>query len=158
MRRPREWGGGERYKPADVYYHELRGVVTGTTPGDSVEVWFEGGGARSDSFTYGPSPRRRPRAGGRGRGLHGGVARAAAGARTTSATTSTRWRPTASPLDVYDVDARGRTAPDHLGVLSHYDAVIWYTGDDIVTRRVGLGRRATRAGWRWTRCSSSAPT
>ena len=39
--------------------------------------------------------------------------------------------------DVYDVDARDRTAPDHLGVLSHYDAVIWYIGDDIVTRRAG---------------------
>jgi hypothetical protein len=39
--------------------------------------------------------------------------------------------------DVYDVDDRGRTAPDHLGVLSHYDAVLWYTGDDIVTRRAG---------------------
>ena len=39
--------------------------------------------------------------------------------------------------DVYDVDARGRTAPDHLGVLSHYDAVVWYTGDDVVTRRAG---------------------
>ena len=41
--------------------------------------------------------------------------------------------------DVYDVDARGRVAPDHLGVLSHYDAVIWYTGDDNVTRRLGWG-------------------
>ena len=47
-----EWAGGERYTPADVYYRELRGVVTGTTPGDSVEVWFEGGGERSDPFTY----------------------------------------------------------------------------------------------------------
>ena len=41
------------------------------------------------------------------------------------------------PADVYDVDARGRIAPDQLGVLSHYDGVIWYTGDDIVTRRPG---------------------
>ena len=47
-----EWGGGERFKPAAVYYHEMRGVVTGTSPGDAVEVWFEGGGERSDSFTY----------------------------------------------------------------------------------------------------------
>ena len=36
--------------------------------------------------------------------------------------------------DVYDYDAEGRTAPDALGVLSHYDAVIWYTGNDNVTR------------------------
>ena len=39
--------------------------------------------------------------------------------------------------DVYDVDARGRIAPDQLGVLSHYKGVIWYTGDDAVTRRAG---------------------
>ena len=30
--------------------------------------------------------------------------------------------------DVYDVDAQGRIAPDALGVLSHYDAVVWDTG------------------------------
>ncbi len=41
--------------------------------------------------------------------------------------------------DVYDIDARGRIAPDALGVLSHYDAVVWYSGDDIVTRRAGWG-------------------
>jgi Arc/MetJ family transcription regulator len=28
-------------------------------------------------------------------------------------------------------------SPDHLGVLSHYDAVIWYTGDDDLTRQTG---------------------
>ena len=39
--------------------------------------------------------------------------------------------------DVYDVDVNGRTAPHHLGVLSHYDAVVWETGDDIITRAVG---------------------
>jgi len=31
----------------------------------------------------------------------------------------------------------GRQAPDHLGVLSHYDAVIWYKGNDFVTREPG---------------------
>ena len=37
---------------------------------------------------------------------------------------------------------RHRTA---LGVLSHYDAVIWYTGDDIVTREPGwAGGNASR--------------
>ena len=40
-------------------------------------------------------------------------------------------------FDVYDVDARGRTAPDHLGVLGHYDAVVWYTGNDLLTREPG---------------------
>ena len=31
----------------------------------------------------------------------------------------------------------GRQAPDPLGVLSHFDAVIWYTGDDYLTREPG---------------------
>ena len=36
--------------------------------------------------------------------------------------------------DVYDYDAEDRTAPHPLGVLSHFDAVIWYTANDNVTR------------------------
>ena len=47
-----EWEGGSKYNPASVYYRQMRGVVTGTDPGDSVEVWFEGGGQSSESFTY----------------------------------------------------------------------------------------------------------
>ncbi len=48
-----EWEGGERYGAGyDVYYHRLRGTVTGTNPGDSVRVWFEGGGKRSQAFEY----------------------------------------------------------------------------------------------------------
>ena len=46
-------------------------------------------------------------------------------------------RRTTSRYDVYDVDARTRRRPDWLGVLSHYKAVVWYTGDDYVTRRPG---------------------
>jgi hypothetical protein len=36
--------------------------------------------------------------------------------------------------DVYDVDAENRTAPSALGVLSHYDAIVWYTGEDLYVR------------------------
>ena len=39
--------------------------------------------------------------------------------------------------DIYDVDRRGNLSPDWLGVLSHYDAVIWYLGDDNLTRLPG---------------------
>ena len=35
---------------------------------------------------------------------------------------------------MYDYDAEDRKAPDPLGVLSHFDAVIWYTANDNVTR------------------------
>jgi Zinc carboxypeptidase len=132
-----EWEGGERFDPADVYYREMRGVVEGTDPGDSVEVWFEGGGEQSDSFTY------------------EAVSETGSRVLVVAAEDYTGASPAQTPgphyldyyvnalaangvaADVYDVDARNRTAPDHLGVLSHYDAVVWYTGDDIVTRAAG---------------------
>jgi len=132
-----EWTGGERYKPASVYYHVMRGMVTGTKPGDSVEVWFEGGGQTSESFTYqmvsdtnnrmlvvaaedysGASPVQTP-------GPH--YAQTYVDALAANGILA----------DVYDVDARGRIAPDQLGVLGHYKGVIWYTGDDAVTRTAG---------------------
>ncbi len=134
-----EWGGGSRYDPASVYYHQMRGVVTGTDPGDSVEVWFEGGGQRSASFTYqavsesgrrvlvvaaedytGASPAQTP-------GPHF--------VNTYTAALAANGQ----QADVYDIDAVGRIAPDALGVLSHYDAVIWETGNDLVTRTAGRG-------------------
>ena len=115
----------------------MRGTITGTKPGDKVEVWFEGGGQKSESFTYemvsdsnrqmlvvaaedysGASPVQTP-------GLHYAQTYLDALAANGIA------------ADVYDVDARGRTAPDALGVLSHYKGVIWYTGDDVVTRKAG---------------------
>ncbi len=107
-----EWAGGERYTPADVHYRELRGVVTGTSPGDSVEVWFEGGGERSDSFTY----RAVSETGRRvlvvaAEDYSGAVARADAGPALPELLPRTRSPPTASRADVYDVDARGRVAP-----------------------------------------------
>ncbi len=137
--RTSEWTGGERYGMTSTYYHQVRGMVTGTKPGDSVQVWFEGGGRRSESFTYqavsetgnrllvvaaedynGASPAQTP-------GPHYlNYYLDALAANGVDA-------------DVYDVDAQGRTAPDALGVLSHYDAAIWYTGDDVVTRTLGRG-------------------
>ena len=133
-----EWGGGT-YNPASVYYHQMRGVVTGTDPGDSVEVWFEGGGQRSDSFTY------------------DAVSESGNRVLVVAAEDYTGASPGQTPgphyvdyyldalvangqqADVYDIDAAGRVAPDQLGVLSHYDAVLWETGDDLVTRTAGRG-------------------
>jgi Zinc carboxypeptidase/Immune inhibitor A peptidase M6 len=141
-----EWNGGERYGgQTDVYYHIMSGTVTGTSPGNSVEVWFEGGGETSDSFTYtaavessndvlilanedytGASPVQTP-------GPH--YLSYYADALTANGI----------GYDVYDVDARGRKAATALGVLSHYDAVVWYTGDDIITREPGwVGGNASR--------------
>ncbi|MCW2738629.1 M14 family metallopeptidase [Nocardioides sp.] len=136
----REWAGGEKFGMTSTHYHQVRGVVTGTDPGDNVEVWFEGGGKRSPSFTY------------RAVSDSGNRVLVVAAEDYTGASPA---QPPGGPhyldyyldaldansedADVYDVDANNRTAPDALGVLSHYDAAIWYTGDDIVTRTAGRG-------------------
>jgi hypothetical protein len=138
-----EWTGGERYGPGNgVYYHVVRGNVTGTAPGDRVKVWFTGGGATSPSFDY------------RVESDSGRRVLVVAAEDYTGASPAKTPIPTAPQylsfytdaltangvaFDVYDVDAHGRTAPDNLGVLGHYDAVIWYTGDDVVTRERGWG-------------------
>jgi Zinc carboxypeptidase/Immune inhibitor A-like, MAM domain len=133
-----EWNGGERYGgQTDVYYHIMSGTVTGTSPGNSVKVWFEGGGETSDSFTY------------------TAAVESSNDVLILSAEDYTGASPVQTPgphylsyyqdaleansigYDVYDVDARGRKAPTALGVLSHYDAVVWYTGDDVITREPG---------------------
>ena len=105
-----EWAGGERFKPAAVHYREMRGVVTGTSPGDSVEVWFEGGGERSDSFTYqAVSETGRRVLVVAAEDYSGVVARRRRRGRTTSATTSTRSRPTGSrPTCTTSTRAAGR--------------------------------------------------
>jgi murein tripeptide amidase MpaA len=136
-----EWKGGERFGGEGVYFHRLRGVVSGAEPGDKVKVWFESlkSGKRSDSFTY--------------------ALQSNTGAKVLilSAEDYGGIIPNASPIagpaylaqykaaldangvayDVYDVDAQRRTAPDRLGVLSHYKAVVWYTGDDELIREAG---------------------
>ena len=135
-----EWDGGSTYDPASVYYHQMRGVVTGTDPGDSVEVWFEGGGQRSDSFTYQAVSESGNR-----------VLVVAAEDYTGASPAQDQTGPhfvtqyvdalaaNGQQADVYDIDAAGRTAPDALGVLSHYGTVIWETGNDLVTRTAGRG-------------------
>ncbi|GLI27736.1 zinc carboxypeptidase [Agromyces rhizosphaerae] len=142
-----EWTGGERYgfENAD-YYAEYRGVVSGASPGDEVEVWFTGtataadvgagnaGPVESEHFTYvleedsdapvlvlanedytGVNP------------TYTGVtapkyADAHADALAANGVASATW----------DVDAQG--VPHPLGVLSHFDAAIWYTGDNRLTQ------------------------
>ena len=135
----KEAPGGERFNnDAGVYYQRVRGEVKGTKPGDVVDVWFQAGGRTSSDFSY--------------------TARSETGNKVLilSAENYTAGAPPqdlAGPhylsyytqaldairvkYDVYDVDARGNRSPDHLGVLSHYDAVLWYTGDDLLVRQPG---------------------
>jgi hypothetical protein len=140
-----EWAGGEKYgQEGSTYYHFVRGHVTGTSPGDTIKVWFEAGGQTSDSFTYAAVSESGAPVLIMAAEDYSGASTFAPGypagprpfylSRYTNALAANR-----VAHDVYDVDANGRTAPDHLGVLSHFDAVIWYTGNDTVTREPGWG-------------------
>jgi hypothetical protein len=140
----REWRGGERYGDEnDHYYAEVRGTVTAAKPGDTVEVWFSGrkpgkGPVASEHFTYTVS-----------RDIGGDVLVLAAedvtGISPQQTGTSAKYademaaalRAAGKSSDVYDFDAQGRKAPHHLGVLSHYKAVVWETGDDVIPRAPG---------------------
>jgi hypothetical protein len=145
--RTTQFNGGSRYGDPGVYYHRMRAQITGTQPGQHVQVWFTGANSNSNGngnsgnvssvpFTYsvvsdtgnkvllivaedytgnsGFSPKST-------KPYYAGAYTAAlddAGIR----------------YDVYDVDASGRTAASQLGVLAHYKAVIWETGDDLYVR------------------------
>ena len=141
--RTSEWRGGERYDPADVYYHQMRGFVTGTDPGDSVRVWFEarrrGRTYRSDSFSYEAVSDSNDRVLVVAAEDYTGASPAQAGGPNYPKYYVDAIEANGQRADVYDVDARGRVAPDQLGVLSHYDAVVWYMGDDAITRKAGWG-------------------
>ena len=145
-----EWDDGERYGDEnDEYYAELRGVVRGADEGDDVTVWFTGEADRrggddddrdrdveSERFTYtvesdtgadvlvlvnedykGVDPLPEPTDGPKYVDQHVAAIEA-----------------TGYDADVWDLDADG--VPHDLGVLSHYDAVVWYLGDNRVTRDV----------------------
>jgi hypothetical protein len=144
-----EWPGGLRYGgTAAVWGHRVRGSVTGAGPGDTVKVWFTAGGESSEAFTYRVDPHR----GTRVLVVVGGDHARRAGARPSgaavpgptlapppsggSSAAAGRLAPVLAALaangveaDTYDVEAHGHAAPDHLGVLGHYGAVIW-TADD----------------------------
>ena len=136
-----EWGGGERYGDEnDDYYAELRGVVHGADPGDDVRVWFTGvhpgrGTVTSEDFTYtvgsdtgddvlvianedyeGVNPTYPP-----------SVTAPKYDEDHVQAVEDAGYS-----VDVWDVSAQG--VPHDLGVLSHYDAVLWYLGDNRLTQ------------------------
>ncbi len=136
-----EWNGGERFgSPGDVYYHIMRGQVTGTQPGNSVKVWFEGGGQVSDSFTYTAKVESSNRVLVVSAEDYSGISPVYKKNNAPNYLSYYVDALAANDIaaDVYDVDANGRKAPSALGVLSHYQAVIWYTGDDLITREPGM--------------------
>jgi hypothetical protein len=137
----REWRGGERYGDEnDDYYAEYRGVVRGADRGDRVKVWFEGhkkgkGEIRSESFEY-----RVARDSGDDVLILANEDYTGVNPTYPAGTTSPKYvrahrraiRQAGYSADVWDVDRRG--VPHDLGVLSHYDAVLWYLGDNRITQ------------------------
>jgi hypothetical protein len=142
-----EWRGGKRYGDTnDKYYAELRGVVPKARPGDKVAVWFTARKGRAEiasaPFTYTVADH-----------IGGDVLVLAAEDVTgvspanTDGATAARYadvhvaalRHAGYTADVYDLDTHGRKAPHPLGVLSHYKAVVWETGDDVIPRAAGQG-------------------
>ena len=137
----KEFKGGERYyKDRGVYYHRLRGVVEGTRPGDEVTAWFENrnGKRRSSRFTYeAVSESRRKVLVVADENVTGPVSDPAVNGGPYYQAHLDALEANGIRADVYDLDTNDTTAPHPLGVLSHYDLVVWEKGDDYVLRRPG---------------------
>ena len=134
-------GGGERYGDEnDDYYAEFRGLVRGADRGDRVTVWFEGykkgkGEVRSESFRY-----RVARDTGNDVLIIANEDYTGVNPTYPAGTNAPKYvrahrraiRQAGYSADVWDVDRRG--VPHDLGVLDHYDAVLWYLGDNRLTQ------------------------
>ncbi|MGI8574097.1 MAG: M14 family zinc carboxypeptidase, partial [Egibacteraceae bacterium] len=129
-----EWDGGERYgREYDKWYAHMRGEVVGASAGDEVTIHFEGGGEQSESFTY--TVEQTDQADVlivADTDYTGDQIEGVDSLRYLDMYTSAL-EANGYTWAVFDVDAMNRTAPHPLGVLGHFDAVIWYTGDNLVT-------------------------
>ncbi|KAF2414531.1 hypothetical protein B1729_04700 [Microbacterium sp. B35-04] len=145
----KEWEGGERYGDENVdYYGEYRAKITGTEPGDTVEVWFSARPSgrdiaadhsvkriESEHFTYQVAQDS-------GNSVLVIANEDYTGVNPEETPTGTGPKYLDEHLaaleangvtaDVWDVDASG--VPHDLGVLSHYDSALWYLGDNRLTQ------------------------
>lgn len=130
-----EWAGGLRYGgTGSLYAQRVRGSVTGARPGDTVKVWFAAGGEKSEAFTYKVEPHTGAPVLVVVGGEHGqpaGLASVVEGRRADRLSpVLAALRANGMEADTYDVDAHGRAAPDPLGVLGHYRAVVWTANEE----------------------------
>ena len=135
-----EWKGGERYgDTGDTWFAERRGKVRGAKAGDSVEVKFVGTKSRRDSgrsslvespsFTYTVASTSGATVLIVANEAYTGVNPVQAGVTAPVYASSYAEALDANGIsyEIWDVDAQG--VPHDLGVLSHFDAVIWELGD-----------------------------
>ncbi|HEX6207403.1 MAG TPA: M14 family zinc carboxypeptidase [Actinomycetota bacterium] len=136
------FGGNNAY---NAYYHFLRGEIPGLSVGDSVEYWFAAGSSSSDHQSFDVVEdadadvlivANEDRTGAVN---IPGYASTDPNVPNYLSSYTDALDAAGHTYDVWDVDAMGREAPDHLGVLSHYDAAIWYMGNNFVTRTAGRG-------------------
>ncbi|HEX6234930.1 MAG TPA: M14 family zinc carboxypeptidase [Jiangellaceae bacterium] len=136
------YGGNNAY---NTYYQYLRAEVPGISVGDSVEYWFTGGGESTDHVTFDVVEdadadvlivAHEDRTGAVN---IPGYASTSPGTPNYLESFEKAITDSGRTSDVWDVDAQGRQAPDHLGVMSHYDTVVWYMGNNFVTRTAGRG-------------------
>lgn len=136
-----EWDGGERYgDEGDVYYAEFRGTVEGAEAGDSVEVWFWGvertsGEVESKHFTYDVAKDSDARVLVLANEDYEGVSPDypdSVNAPKYAEQYVDALAANGIDAEVYDITKRG--VPHHLGVLSHFDAVVWEKGDNQLTQ------------------------
>ncbi|MBC9724698.1 M14 family metallopeptidase [Streptomyces sp. TRM68367] len=120
------WKGGQTYGGDDnLHFDEYRAEVADGDPGDKVEVWFtgetkSGKPVSSKRFTY--TVAERPRA--------DTLVVAEEGQAATQAQKYVdALRANGRRAVIWDVATRG--APDALGVLSHFDTVLHYTGASV---------------------------
>ena len=172
----REWRGGEtlrRARPTSTTTSS-RAWSGARSPATPSRCWFESKKAKSDSFTYTAAVESRNKVLILSAEDYTGASPAHPGRDRRRRYLSYYEDALAANgigYDVYDVDANGRKAPTPLGVLSHYKAVVWYTGDDIITREPGWAggqhvpprhgrdaRMPATTSTRAARCSTPAST
>ncbi|MEU6993647.1 M14 family zinc carboxypeptidase [Streptomyces sp. NPDC046465] len=130
------WKGGETYGGEDnLHFDQYRAEIEDARVGDKVEVWFTGrtkkGRTQSEHFTY--TVAERPKA--------NTLVVAEEGA---TATQTQKYvdalKANGRSAAVWDVAKQG--APHPLGVLSHFSAVVHYTGDPVPGAPTQLALRA----------------
>lgn len=134
----RAWEGGDVYGGEDnIHFDQYRATVEGADPGSKVEVWFTGrtrAGKPTSSTPFTYTVATRPRGDTLVLAEEGGTAPAQHVAEYTKALADNGRRSA-----VWDVATQG--TPSALGVLSHFETVVWYTGAERPTAAVTMAVR-----------------